>query len=125
MTVRADILAGRAVILVNIQDNIDQALKTIRSKMRVGLNNIAEIGGDLFRGGLAGSLAAIFPVKEFVSFQDSMLFLQAKLKDTGVDIRELEKLIRELGRTTSFTSREVAEAGAVLAQAGLGAKVGP
>src|SRR5690606_37719701 len=118
MTARADILAGRAVILVNIQDTIDAQLRTIRGKMRAFTNSISEIGGDLFRGGLAGSIGSILPVKSFTDFQDSMLFLQAKLKDTGVDVQQLEKYIRHLGRTTSFTSKEVAEGAAVLAQAG-------
>lgn len=125
MTARADILAGRAVILVNIQDTIDAQLRTIRGKMRAFTNSISEIGGDLFRGGLAGSVASFFPVKSFTDFQDSMLFVQAKLKDTGVDVRDLERYIRELGRTTSFTSKEVAEGAAVLAQAGLGLRVKP
>lgn len=123
MTARADILAGRAVILVNIQDTIDAQLRTIRGKMRAFTNSISEIGGDLFRGGLAGSIGSALPVKSFTDFQDSMLFLQAKLKDTGVDVQQLEKYIRHLGRTTSFTSKEVAEGAAVLAQAGLGERV--
>lgn len=125
MTARADILAGRAVILVNIQDTIDAQLRTIRGKMRAFTNSISEIGGDLFRGGLAGSVASVLPVKSFTDFQDSMLFVQAKLKDTGVDVKDLEGFIRELGRTTSFTSKEVAEGAAVLAQAGLGLRVKP
>jgi TP901 family phage tail tape measure protein len=125
MSVRADILAGRAVILVNIQDTIDKQLRTIRSKMRVFSNSLSEIGGDLFRGGVAGTFAAFFPVKQFVDFQDSILFLQSKLRNTKVDIVELEAYIRKLGRTTSFTSKQVAETAAVLAQAGLDEKLRP
>lgn len=125
MTVRADILAGRAVILINIQDTIDKQLRTIRSKLRVFANSMNEIGGDIFRGSTAGTVAAFFPVKDFVQFQDSLLFLEANLKDTGVDIKKLESYIRDLGRTTSFTSREVAEAATVLAQAGFDMEIKP
>lgn len=125
MTVRADILAGRAVILINIQDTIDKQLRTIRSKLRVFANSMNELGGDIFRGSTAGTVAAFFPVKDFVQFQDSLLFLEANLKDTGVNIKKLESYIRDLGRTTSFTSREVAEAATVLAQAGFDMEIKP
>ena len=125
MTVRADILAGRAVILINIQDTIDKQLRTIRSKLRVFANSMNEIGGDIFRGSAAGTVAAFFPIKDFVQFQDSLLFLEANLRETGVDVKNLESYIRDLGRTTSFTSREVAEAATVLAQAGFDAEIKP
>lgn len=118
MVARADILAGRAVILINIQDTIDRQLRGIRNKMRVFSNSMSEIGGDLFRGGAALSVASIFPVKDFIKFQDQMLFLQTKLRATDIEIGSVEKRIRQLGRSTSFTAKEVAQAATMFAQAG-------
>lgn len=118
MVARADILAGRAVILIDIQDTIEKQLRGIRSKMRMFANSMNEIGGDLFRGGLAGTVASVFPVKEFVTFQDEMLFLQTKVQATDESIKPLEKTIRNLGMTTSFSSQEVARAATMYAQAG-------
>jgi TP901 family phage tail tape measure protein len=118
MVARADILAGRAVILIDIQDQIEKQLRGIRSKMRMFVSGISEVGGDLFRGGLASTIAAAFPVREFTNFQDQLLFLQTKLQETDESILPLEKTIRELGKTTSFSSKEVAQAATMYAQAG-------
>lgn len=118
MATRSDILAGRAVVVVDIQDATDKGLRVLRSKLRVFSNSISEIGGDLFRGGLAGTFASIFPVKEFMNFQDQLLFLQTKLQVTDAAMKPLESRIRQLGMTTSFSSTEVAKAATAYAQAG-------
>jgi len=118
MATRSDILAGRAVVVVDIQDATDKGLRVLRSKLRVFSNSISEIGGDLFRGGLAGTAASIFPVKEFISFQDQLLFLQTKLQVTDQAMKPLESRIRQLGMSTSFSSQEVAKAATAYAQAG-------
>jgi len=55
MVARADILAGRAVIFIDIQDTIDKQLRSIRNKMRMFSSSIAEVGADMFRGGLAAT----------------------------------------------------------------------
>jgi TP901 family phage tail tape measure protein len=115
---RADILAGRAVILINIQDTIEKQLRSIRGKMRMFANSMSEIGSDLFRGGLAGTAASIFPVAEFMNFQDQLLFLQTKLQVTDRQMKPLEKTIRQLGMSTSFSSKEVGQAATMYAQAG-------
>lgn len=118
MAFRPDILAGRAVILVNIEDNIDKQLRGIRTKIRRFANSMSDIGGDLFRGGTVGTIGALFPVKEFIEFQDQLLFIQTKLQATDVEMLALEQTIRDLGKSTSFTSTEVGKAAQKLAQAG-------
>src|SRR5690606_16864534 len=120
MAFRSDIVAGKAVIQVSIQDDLDRQLRLMKSKLFAFSNSISRIGQDLFATGALGTIGAIFPVKQFVEFQDSMLFLQSKLRNTGVDFVALKKHVEDLGRTTSFTTREVAEGAAVLAQAGVG-----
>ena len=118
MAFRPDILAGKAVILVNIEDQIDKQLRGIRTKLRRFSNSLGDIGGDLFRGGSVSILGALFPVKEFIDFQDQLLFVQTKLRATDMEMLGLESTIRNLGKSTSFTSSQVAEAATVLAQAG-------
>jgi len=118
MAFRPDILAGRAVILVNIEDTIDKQLRGIRTRLRRFSNSLGDIGGDLFRGGTVGILGTIFPVKEFIDFQDQLLFIQTKLQATDMEMLQLEQTIRDLGKATSFTSKEVGQAAQKLAQAG-------
>lgn len=118
MTARADILAGRAVIVVSIQDQIDKQLRIIRGKMRAFSNAMSEIGGDLFRGGIAGTVGSIFPVKAFVDFDDQVRFLRTKVIGSQQEFEKLTKEIRRLGMTTSFSPLEVAQGATLLGQAG-------
>jgi TP901 family phage tail tape measure protein len=112
-----DIVAGSAVIVVDFKDNIDSALTTIQRKLFKFRNTISSVGFELFTGGLTASLPLIPIIDEFKKFEDAMLFLQTKLDVTDEKIKPLEKTIRSLGKSTSFTATEVALAARLLAQA--------
>ena len=118
MPFRPDILAGKAVILVSIKDTIDKDLRALRTSGRRIGNFFSELGGDVLRGGFLGSIASALPITQFVAFQDELLFLQTKLQVTDKELNKLEKTIRLLGRTTSFTPKQVAEAATELAKGG-------
>lgn len=122
MTARAPIIAGKAVIVVQVKDSVDKALKTIESRLKKFSYNFSKLGFELFGGGLLGSLGTIAATKEFTKFEDAILFLSTKLQATADEMKEVTDLIRELGRTTSFTATQVTEAATVLAQAGFAAK---
>jgi TP901 family phage tail tape measure protein len=121
MAFRPDIIAGRAVIIVSIQDTIDRELRRLRTTLRRFANLTSTIGGDLFRFGVAGTAGTIFPIKEFIAFQDQLLFLQTKLQVTDFEMKALEATIRRLGQTTSFSPKQVADAATQFAQAGFSA----
>ena len=118
MAFRPDIIAGRAVIIVSIQDTIDRELRRLRTTIRRFANLTSTIGGDLFRFGIAGSVGSALPVQQFIAFQDQLLFLQTKLRVTDAQMKDLEETIRSLGRTTSFTPKQVADAATEFAKAG-------
>ena len=118
MAFRSDIVAGKAVILVSIEDTIDKQLRSIRNKVFKFSNTLARVGGEFTLFGSIGSAGALFPVKEFVNFQDQLLFTQTKLRATDQEMKALEVTIRELGKSTSFTSIEVGKSAQRLAQAG-------
>lgn len=122
---RGAIYAGKAAILITIDDAVDKGLMLVKNKLRKFANGIGATGSSMLRGGVLGSIGSGFMVKQFADFSDELLNLQAKLgyfgKLTGqqrVDMDMLTKTIRHLGRTTSFTSKEVASAATELAQAG-------
>lgn len=119
---RGDILAGKAVILVNIQDTIDKQLRSIRAKLRMFSRSLSDLGGFGLRGGLLGTIATGFTIREFVRFQDQLLFLQTKLKVSDQVMQGLERTVRNLGKSTSFTSTEVAMAATEFAKAGFNVK---
>lgn len=122
MSPRAPIIAGKTVIVVQVQDAVDQALTTIKGKLRRFSNSIGNVGLDLFRGGLLGTLPTGLLLKDFKDFEDKILFLSTKLTATDAEFKLLTETIRELGKTTSFTASEVADGATVLAQAGLNAR---
>ena len=123
---RGPIIAGRAVIIVQAQDNIQKSIGGIRASVLKMSNSIAMAGDQAMRGGLLGSIASGYLVKKFADFESSMLFLQTKFamfgRLTGNNAKimeDMEKTIRDLGSTTSYTAGEVAEAAVKLAQANL------
>ena len=122
MAPRSGIIAGKTVIVVQVQESIDSALNSISSKLNKFSAKIGRLGLEMFSGGLLGTLAGKGAVDQFVEFQDRILFLKTKLTATAREFSMLEERIRELGRSTSFTAAEVADGAIVLAQAGLNAK---
>lgn len=122
MAPRSGIIAGKTVIIVQVQESIDKALNSISTKLGKFSANIGRLGLELFGGGLVGSIISKQITDTFKDFEDAILFLQTKLTASAKDFEILENRIRQLGRTTSFTAKEVAEAATVLAQGGLNAK---
>jgi len=122
---RGAIYAGKAAILLTVQDQIDRGLVAARNKLRAFSNTLGDIGSGALRGGFLGSIGSGFMLKRFSDFSDELLNLQVKLGYFGNITTEQAKNIdgligrvRELGKTTSFTSKQVAEAATQLAQAG-------
>ncbi len=122
---RGQIYAGKAAILLTVQDSVDQGLRGVRSKLYKFSNSLGAIGGSLMTGGILGSIASGRMLKSFAEFSDELLNLQVKLGYFGklnsqqtIDMQKLEETIRHLGRTTSFTAQEVAKSATELAQAG-------
>ena len=119
MATRSQIEAGRAVIVVDIKNAMEAGLKKIEKRIRQFASSVGQIGFDLFRGGLAGSIPVFGSLNEFMKFEDEILRLGTKLQATDKQLKSVEATIRQLGKTTSFTTLEVAQGATSLAQAGL------
>lgn len=119
MATRSQIEAGRAVIVVDIKNAMEAGLKKIEKRIRQFASSVGQIGFDLFRGGLAGSIPVFGSLNEFMKFEDEILRLGTKLQATDKQLKSVEATIRQLGKTTSFTALEVAQGATSLAQAGL------
>lgn len=118
---KAGIIAGRAVIVVDIRDLVTKSLKGIQNQLRQFSRNVSRMAVNMTLFGGASSTGSLLLTKQFTQFEDSMLFLQSKLKTTDEVFKSVTETIRNLGRTTSFTAQEVAEGGVFLAQAGFAA----
>jgi len=125
---RGSIYAGRAVILVTAEDQLNRGLGKVRSTLRKFANTLSNIGDSALRGGLLGSIVSGGILKHFVDFDDKLLTLQAKLGIFGkavdadaIVMTQLEESIRALGKSTSYTTSQVTDAAIALAQAGFSA----
>jgi TP901 family phage tail tape measure protein len=118
---KAGIIAGRAVIVVDIRDLVTKSLKGIQNQLRQFSRNVSRMSLNMTLFGGAASTGGLLLTKQFTAFEDSMLFLKSKLKTTEEAFTSLTNKIRELGRSTSYTAQEVAEGGVFLAQAGFAA----
>jgi TP901 family phage tail tape measure protein len=121
MAARAPIIAGKTVILLQVQDTVDSALIGVKRKLNKFSASISGIGLDLFKGGVVGSLGLGFILKDFKDFEDRILFLSTKLEATDAQFLKVTDTIRRLGRETSYTANEVADGATSLAQAGFNA----
>lgn len=125
MSVRA-IQAGRAVILIQATDLTGQTLARISNNMKRFGATMTRVGEQSMRGGLLGGIASGMTLRNFFKFDDLMKELQAKFGFLGTmtleqasAMEQMEARVRELGKSTSYTSQQVAEAAIVLAQGGL------
>jgi TP901 family phage tail tape measure protein len=123
---RSRIIAGRAVIILEAQDQIDKTLKSVRGKLLRFSNSVGQLGQNMFRGGFFGALASGSAISAFVRFDDKMRELQVVLEKFDPAARRsdkalmaLENRIKMLGRVTSFTTVQVADAAVELGRAGL------
>ncbi len=119
------VIAGAAYILIRAKDETGKVLAEVNKKVATIGQKLQSVGSNFQQAGLqlAGASlmmgnAMYIGVREAQKFQDAMLAVQAVLNVTTEQIKPLEKKVRELGSTTSYTSEEVALAAEELARGG-------
>ena len=122
---RRSIEAGKAVIVVDILDKANASFSKLTSKMMASARGLRNLGQQAAGAGLLTGLISRSVINNFTDFDDKILNLTAKLGYFGIEtaqqkanIKDLTKVIIDLGRVTSYTSAEVADAAISLAQAG-------
>lgn len=122
---RRSIEAGKAVIVVDILDKANASFNKLTSRMMSAARGLRNLGQQSAGAGLLTGLVSRSVINNFTDFEDKILNLSAKLGYFGIEtakqkqnMKELTKVIIDLGRVTSYTSAEVADAAIALAQAG-------
>ena len=107
--------------LKNLRMQFTAIIRSITNLSR----RLQEIGGSMIWRGFALKMASLGLAMPFArginqarDFHEAMNGLLAVLGATGDEAANLEKLVRQLGRSTSYTSSEVAMAGQELARGG-------
>jgi len=126
---RSTIIAGKAVILVSLEDNIGKGLTKVQNQVSRLSNSLNKMGGTALRGGFLGALASGKIAKDFMSYEDSILFLSTKLESFNTDMKKngeetlaLSEKIKTLSRSMGELPLEVSKAAISLASANFSPK---
>lgn len=113
------IRAGRAYVeLYADSSKLQRSLKAAESRLKSFGDSASSIGAQFMGLGVAASLPIAAAVRGFAAFDDQMRAVQAVSGSTAEEFAMLTERAKELGRTTSFTAAEVANAMAELGRAG-------
>ncbi|GHT16610.1 hypothetical protein FACS1894189_0700 [Planctomycetales bacterium] len=113
------IRAGRAFVELFADDSaLVRTLRRAEAKVVQFGTNIQTIGRRLTTLGLSASIPFAASMKIFSSFDDQMRTVQAVTGATGAEFDKLTEKAKLLGRTTSFTTAQVASGMVELGRAG-------
>jgi len=105
------IRAGKAFVELNADNSkFSKALKIAENRLKHFGSNVQQIGMSVMRAGLIGAAPLAASTKVFATFDDQMRLVKAVTQSTGKDFEMLTEEAKRLGRTTSYTASEVAEA---------------
>ena len=110
--------AGRAFVLIEAVDKTSKAIKKVSANLTNLGRQVQDLGKQFIFLGTAIAIPLISSINAAKNLSDELLALKAVLKADNNTIKDLEKTIRNLGKTTSFTSIQVAEAATNLARGG-------
>ena len=111
MSANANIRAGRAYFEVTAETSkLKQNLSAAQSQLRDFAKACQGLGKDMMALSGALSLPFVLAEKSFAGFDDKMRLVQAVTSSTGDQFTELTKTAQRLGRETSFTAQQVADA---------------
>ena len=117
------IRAARAYVELVMNDSkFTRGLALAEAEMRAFANKCTAIGSQMFGMGAAMLTPIAYSVRQFKEFDDTMRLVRAVTRATMNDFQKLSDKARLLGKTTSFTSQQVADAMANLGRAGFDTK---
>lgn len=111
------VAAGKAYVIISAMDKTRAGLEQAKANLNSFVKKYDAISTNFLSkgtqmaamgaGALTGPLAAL---NTFAEFDQAMRITKTKMSATGEEYKELSKLAREYGRTTSWTAKEVADA---------------
>lgn len=107
-----------AYVDLSLQDRATAALQRHMRALQRYATSVSSIGRRLTTVSLAPALGIGYAVKSFADLEDQLLQLQALARPGATPFASLSDQVKELGRTTSFTARQVAEGATSLARGG-------
>jgi len=111
MSASANIRAGRAYVEITAETSrLRRGLKGAEDRLRGFAKACSAIGREMLTLGGAMSLPFVLAERSFAGFDDRMRLVQAVTNATGEAFESLTRTAQRLGRETSFTASQVADA---------------
>ena len=111
MSLLSNIRAGRAYVEVTAETSkLQRNLTSAQAQLQNFGRTCTNVGKDLlmFSGTMTAPL--VMAAKSFAGFDDSMRLVQAVTQATDADFKALTKTAQRLGRDTSYTAQQAADA---------------
>ena len=119
MSANANIRAGRAYVEVTAETSkLNKSLDAAQSQLKAFGTSCQGLGRDMMALGGALSLPFALAEKSFAGFDDKMRLVQAVTSSAGDAFESLTRTAQRLGRETSFTAQQVADAMIALGRMG-------
>lgn len=118
-----NVRAGRAFVeLMLDQTKLERGLKAAQAKLRNFGNSMTSVGKSLVTVATLAAAPLVYSTKTFADFDDEMRMVKAVTGATEQQFKSLTAVAEELGRTTSFTAKQVAEGMTALGRMGFSPK---
>ena len=119
MSATANIKAGRAYVEVTADSSkLRKSLGEAQAQLRSFSKSCTAIGREMLALGGAMSLPFALAERSFAGFDDRMRLVRAVTNSTGEAFESLTRTAQRLGRETSFTAQQVADAMVALGRMG-------
>jgi len=123
MSAAGNVKAGKAYVEILLdQTKLERGLKAARKKLKNFGSALTGVGKSMVATAALAAAPIAYATKTFASFDDQMRMVKAVTGATEAQFRRLTEVAEELGRTTSFNARQVAEGMTALGRMGFNAK---
>ena len=114
-----NVRAGRAFVeLMLDQTKLERGLKAAQAKLRNFGNSMTSVGKNLVTVATLAAAPLAYSTKTFADFDDQMRMVKAVTGATEQQFKSLTEVAERLGRTTSFTAKQVADGMTALGRMG-------
>ncbi len=118
MAAGREVRAGKAYVEIALRDRVQAGLARVSARLRGFASGVGALGRPLLALGAGLGAPLAFATKVFAGFDDQMRTVKAVTEATDEQFQRLRTTAQELGRTTSFTSAQVASLMTELGRAG-------
>lgn len=114
-----NVRAGKAFVeLMLDQSKLERGLKSAQAKIRNFGNSLTSVGTSMVTVATIAAAPFAYATKTFAGFDDEMRLVKGVTGATEKEFKSLTAVAEKLGRETSFTARQVAEAMTALGRMG-------